>query len=113
MFCGVVMMNEQIDIFNFIERPATDLACDDCVFDTICGCDHEETPEAYCVEGSFRVRRKQGRCPECGANLEIHQMDFGSDFGRCKRCGLQVIFNNQGNRLGWLEAWKQGLVAGE
>lgn len=106
-------MYNQIDIFNFIDRPDTTFACDDCIFDTIGGCDHIETPEAYCVDGSFRVRRKEGLCPSCGRKMEIHQMDFGGDFGRCKRCGLSVIFNNQGNRLGNLEAWRRGLLGGE
>lgn len=105
-------MDGQLSIYDLLE---SDLACDNCIFDTAGCCDHisgcEDGYVYHCVEGSFRLRHGSEICPACGKTMEIVQSEFGSDWARC-RCGTSVIFNNQGNRLGHLEAWRRGLLVG-
>lgn len=100
-------MNEQLTIFDMIQQE-TGFPCDDCVFDERGGCDHLQTPDAFCVNGSFRISHRSLLCT-CGGTYQIRQSEFGSDWGVC-RCGSHKIFRNQGNRLGYMEAYRQGLI---
>lgn len=102
-------LNGQMDIFDFIESEQSDFPCDDCIFDEAGSCDHIVSKDYYCVEGSFRVTHRQIYCSECNKKMSIHQSELGSDWAKC-RCGISKIFNNQGNRMGWLEAWRKGQV---
>ena len=102
---------EQMSIYDFIMESG--LPCDDCLFDNRGCCDHVIGEECFCVGGSFQIRRKHLRCEACGGRIDIRQMEFGSDFGVCKRCGQTVIFNNQGNRKSAYELWREGRLRGE
>lgn len=86
--------------------------CNDCVFDKCGRCDHIESRECYCVNGSFQVTHQRAKCPKCGRDMEILQSDFGKDRGCCKKCGTNVIFNNQGNRPSAMELWRRGELFG-
>ena len=102
---------EQLSIYDLLE---SDLACDNCIFDKAGSCDHISGAGDYqfhCIEGSFRVKHGAEICPGCGKAMEIVQSEFGNDWARCS-CGLSKIFNNQGNRLDYLEAWRRGLIVG-
>lgn len=94
-------------IFDFIE---SDSPCDNCVFYVNGCCDHEADEYGWCVDGSFQVTYDMARCPQCGKQVTINQSPFGSDGGICTRCGVHLIFRNKGNRMGWLEAYRKGLV---
>lgn len=98
------MKYEQVTLWDTDDNP-----CDDCIFDKNGCCDHEETPEAYCVEGSFRIRHSEVICPECGRTVKVIQQPYGSDWGDCK-CGKGIIFHNRGNRIGWYQAYREGKV---
>lgn len=97
---------KQLTIFDFIE---CNDPCADCLF-WDGKCTHEVWEDARCEDGSFRVKRELGICPDCGKQMRINQQPFGSDVGYCPNGAVGRIFNNQGNRLGWLEAWKKGMV---
>lgn len=100
-------MNGQMTIFDMLQQE-TGNPCDDCVFDKQGCCDHLETPDVFCVDGSFQVTHGSTAC-ECGGTYQIRQSEFGSDWGVC-RCGSHKIFRNQGNRLGYMEAYRAGLI---
>lgn len=107
-------MKNQLSIYDYIP---SDFPCDNCVFDEAGSCNHIYSDSMdceyrfFCVDGSFQVKHDSAKCPECGRAMTVRQCEFGSDFATCK-CGLHKTFNNQGNRLGWLDAWKQGMVVG-
>lgn len=100
-------MTGQMTIFDMLQQE-TGFPCDDCVFDKQGCCDHLETPDVFCVDGSFQVKHESTAC-ECGGTYQIRQSEFGSDWGVC-RCGSHKIFRNQGNRLGYMEAYRAGLI---
>ena len=101
-------MRGQLSIFDIL--PSDD-PCDDCIFDTLGGCDHIVSKDFYCVEGSFRIRHEQIICPKCGKKMTVRQCETGGDFATC-RCGLNKIFGNKGNRKSNLQAWRDGELIG-
>ena len=103
-------MTRQMSIFDYADKDGSK-PCEDCVFSSPAGCRHEKSETGFCVDGSFRIRHGDALCPDCGAEMVIRQQPFGSDGAGCPDCGTQVIFRNDGNRPGWIEAWKLGLVA--
>lgn len=86
--------------------------CNDCIFDKCGRCDHIESRDCYCINGSFQVIHRSAKCPQCGRDMEILQSDFGKDGGHCHNCGTNVIFNNQGNRPSAMDLWRRGELSG-
>lgn len=95
----------------FWPEPEDDFPCNDCAFDVHGVCSHIEDEGTHCILGDFRIRRDDLKC-SCGKTMQLlDPQPFGSDGAKCS-CGRMTIFNNQGHRLGWLEAWRKGLVIG-
>lgn len=94
---------EQLCLFDdATER--SDFPCNDCVFNIKNCCNHITDQDCFCVMGSFRIKRSQAVCPECGKTMDVRQSDMGSDYAVCT-CGITKIFKNRGNRLTALELY--------